>query len=147
MVLNDPVKWTWPLPNLRMYVTDGFQWSCQGKLTKCQYLSILSEYGMILNDPVKLTWPFFNICPSSGSKWWLSMMLTWPLFHNICPSSGCMWWFSMILLCWPDHFSISVFQDVCDGSQCSCQVDLTTSQSLHPQLVCDGSQWSFQVTT
>ena len=90
-------------------VCDGSPLSCHVDLTISQFLSILSEYVMVLNDPVKLTLPFPNLCPSSAS----------------------MWWFSMILSSWPDHFPIYVYpQIVCDGSPYYCQVDLTISQFL-----------------
>ena len=168
MFPNDCIKLTWPFPN--QDVCDSSQWSgqvnltisnlcpssacvwwflmilsCWPNLTISQSLSITSEYFMFLNDSVKLTWQFSKHCPSSAS----------------------MQWFSKILSSWLDHFPITLYpQQVCDGSQWSCQVDQTISQSLsilrmyamilsswsdhwpvsvHAQFVCDGSQWSFQV--
>ena len=120
MIVNDPVKLTWPFPNLcpssasmwwlsmtswpdhfpipvhPQQVCDGSQWSCQVDLTISQSLSILRMYVMVLNDPVKLTWPFPNLCLSLECMWWFQMILlssrTW-WFPNLCPSSACMWWF------------------------------------------------------
>ena len=168
------------------------QWSCEVGLTISQSLSIFRQYVMVLycsvnwpdsswylsfilslyvrvlNDPVKLTWPFPNLCPSSGSMWRSSTILSTWLDHF--PISVYLRVYVMVvndLSSWPDHFLISVHpQLVCDGSQWCCQVDLTIFQSssvcmwfsmilsswsehfpifVHPQDVCDGSQWSCQV--
>ena len=114
MVLNGPVKLTWPflISVHPQRVCDGSQWSCQVDLTISQSLSwsILREYVMVLKDPV-----------------------SWLTISNLCPSLVCMWWFSMILSSWPDsdHFPIFVHsQGVCDSPPWSYQVDLTICQSL-----------------
>ena len=150
-------------------VCNGYQRSSQLDLTIPHSLSILRKYVMVLNDPVNLTWPFPNLCPYSGSMWWLStdscqVDLT---ISNLGPSSASMLLFSMILTSWHAHFPISVHsQVVCDGSPESCEVKVTILHSLpilsmyvmllhesvkltwpfsYPQHVCDTSQWFCQV--